>query len=222
MGYRGKVEERQRARELRAQSWTLNEIAAELGVSKGSVSIWVRDVEFVPRPRNRGHPAGPKHPMRLKKEAELERCRKEAEQWAASIVTRHDVDLALAMYALALYAGEGGKAEGSVIFANSDPVLVRVFLRWLRSEFELDEARLRVGLYLHADLDLSAAIDHWSSVTGVPAEQFNRPYRAVVDETLRHNRHVFGCARLVYNDTSIHRRVMAKIRAIGSALADPG
>ena len=76
MGYRGKVEERQRARELRAQSWTLQEIATELGVSKGSVSGWVRDVDFESRPRTRGHPAGPKHPMRLKKEAELERPRR--------------------------------------------------------------------------------------------------------------------------------------------------
>jgi hypothetical protein len=37
----------QRARELRAQGRTYNEIVAELGVSKGSVSLWVRDL---PRP----------------------------------------------------------------------------------------------------------------------------------------------------------------------------
>jgi hypothetical protein len=36
MGYRGKVAERERARELRAQAWTLKEIASELGVSRSS------------------------------------------------------------------------------------------------------------------------------------------------------------------------------------------
>jgi hypothetical protein len=81
MGNRGKVEERARARELRAQSWTLTEIADELGVAKGSVSVWVRDVDFEPRPHTRGHPAGPKHPMRVKREAEIERCRIQAEAW---------------------------------------------------------------------------------------------------------------------------------------------
>ena len=55
MGYGGKVAERVRARELRARAWTLDEIADELGVSKSSVSVWVRDVEFSPKPRNRGH-----------------------------------------------------------------------------------------------------------------------------------------------------------------------
>lgn len=217
MGYRGKVEARQRARELRAQSWTLQEIATELGVSKGSVSTWVRDVDFEPRPRNRGHPAGPKHPMRLRKEAELERCRLEAEQWVGQL-TKRDV----AMYALALYAGEGSKGDGSVVFANSDPVLMRIFTDWLREEFELDETKLRVKLYLHADLDVAAAIEHWSSVLGVPPGQFNQPYRAVVDETMRSNRHVHGCASIVYHSRLLHRRVMARIAAIGSAVANPG
>jgi hypothetical protein len=40
MGYGGKVVEQRRARELRAESWTLAAIAAELGVSKSSVSLW--------------------------------------------------------------------------------------------------------------------------------------------------------------------------------------
>ena len=217
MGYRGKVQERQRARELRARSWTLQEIASELGVSKASVSTWVRDVHFEPRPRNRGHPAGPKHPMRLKTEAELERCRQEAELWVGELSERD-----LAMYALALYAGEGSKRDGSLVFSNSDPVLMRIFTTWLRREFELDESKFRVRLYLHADLDVEAAIDHWSGVLGVPPRQFTAPYRAVVDETMRSNRHVFGCASIVYHSRLAHRRVMARIAAIGSTLADPG
>src|SRR4051812_30444593 len=36
MGYRGKVAEQGRARELRADAWTLKEIAAELGVAVGA------------------------------------------------------------------------------------------------------------------------------------------------------------------------------------------
>jgi len=51
MGYAGKVAERGRARALRSEAWTIAAIAAELGVSKGSVSAWVRDVAFEPRPR---------------------------------------------------------------------------------------------------------------------------------------------------------------------------
>jgi predicted transcriptional regulator len=45
VGYRGKTAEQERARDLRAEGWTYNEIAAELGVAKSSVSLWCRDIE---------------------------------------------------------------------------------------------------------------------------------------------------------------------------------
>jgi hypothetical protein len=217
MGYGGKYIEQARARELRAQSWTLNEIAAELGVSKSSVSIWVRDVDFVPRPRNRGHPAGPHHPMRVKKEAEVARCREEADAIIGELSDRD-----LTMLALALYAGEGSKREGTLTFANSDPILMRIFAIWLRRQVAVDESRLRMKLYLHADLDLDASIGSWSGVTGVPPAQFNKPYRAAADATMRHNRHVHGCASLVCHSTLVHRRVMAMIGAVTSSFSGPG
>lgn len=70
MGYRGKVVEQERARALRAEAWTLQEIADELGVAKSSVSLWVRDVAFVPRPRQPGPNRRP-HPSIARKEAEI-------------------------------------------------------------------------------------------------------------------------------------------------------
>jgi transcriptional regulator with XRE-family HTH domain len=51
MGYRGKLSERQQARQLRRAGLPLAEIASRLGVSKSSVSVWVRDVPFDPLPR---------------------------------------------------------------------------------------------------------------------------------------------------------------------------
>lgn len=217
MGYGGKVVERERARELRAESWTLGEIARELGVSKASVSVWVRDVDFVPRPRNRGHRSQVPHPLQLAKLAEIERCRLDAEAFIGEVTERD-----LTMFALALYAGEGSKRGTSVIFSNSDPALMVAFVRWFRREFDPDESKFRLKLYLHADLDLGEAIEFWSSVLNVPPGQFNKPYRAVADKTLRSNRHVHGCASIVYHSALVHRRVMAMIAAIGSALADPG
>lgn len=217
MGNRGKVVEQQRARELRAQSWTLLEIARELGVSKSSASLWARGVNFVPKPRNRGHASNKPHPMAIEKQLDIQRSKQEADAFVGSVSNRD-----LTMFALALYAGEGSKREGSVVFANSDAVLMRIFVTWLRSAFELDEARMRMRLYLHADLDLDAAVEFWSDATGVPPAQFGKPYRAVVDETRRLNRHIYGCASVVYSSTPLHRRVMAMIAAVTSQLDNPG
>jgi hypothetical protein len=65
MGYRGKVREQEEARRLRAQGWILSRIAEELGVSKSSVSLWVRDVPFTPSKRRYG-PQARYHPWQTR------------------------------------------------------------------------------------------------------------------------------------------------------------
>ena len=70
MGYRGKLAEQRQARHLRRGGLPLGEIAARLGVSKSSVSLWVRDVEFTPLPRPvRGRRREPN----ARKQAEIDR-----------------------------------------------------------------------------------------------------------------------------------------------------
>jgi|HigsolmetaAR201D_1030396.scaffolds.fasta_scaffold09725_3 transcriptional regulator with XRE-family HTH domain len=218
MGYGGKLAEQQRARELRAQAWTLAEIAAELGVSKASVSTWVRDVEFTPRPRNRGLGVSAPHPAHLAKVAEVEKCMIDGIARIGVLSQRE-----LLVLGLALYAGEGSKTDGDLRFSNNDPRLIAVFLAWLRRFFDIDESRLRVRLYLHADLDLASAVAFWSELTGIPPAQFTKPYRPPASSAARRrNRHVHGCASVSYKSSSLHRRVMGMVAAILSSRALPG
>lgn len=99
-------------------------------------------------------------------------------------------------------------------FANSNAVIVDFFCRWLRTFFDIDESRLRVRLYLHEGLDLDAAIEQWSSVTGIPPRQFSKPYRARPDATIRNNKHEFGCAHVVYSCSTTIRSIMGLMRAL--------
>jgi hypothetical protein len=131
-------------------------------------------------------------------------------------------DDAFLVAGVALYAGEGTKREGAVRFANSDPTMIRFFCAWLRRFFEIDEGRLRGRVYLHEGLDLDAAHAHWSTITGMPVEQFKKPYRAVADPTIRKNKHEFGCAYVDYSCSRTHRQVMGLVRALLSSGAIPG
>jgi transcriptional regulator with XRE-family HTH domain len=217
VGYRGKVQEQERARELRAQAWTLQEIADELGVAKSSVSLWVRDVEFDPASRRSARtgrrPRGADHPLRRRKLQQIEDLRVEGIRRIGSLSER---DLLLA--GLGLYAGDGSKGDAGVRFANSNPRMVAFFCQWLRDGFDVDEERLRVHLYLHQGLDLDAAQDHWSRVTGVPIRQFTKAYRAVPDVSIRHNKHTFGCAHVTYSCARTQRAILGLM----DALLEPG
>jgi hypothetical protein len=216
VGYRGKLEERARARELRAQAWTLQEIAGELGVAKSSVSLWVRDVDFDPTSRRSAvthrRPRGSDHPLRRRKLAQLEQLRKEGLERIGTLSEREFL-----VAGLGLYAGDGAKGDMEVKFANSNAVLVGFFCRWLRTFFDVDEQRLRLALYLHEGLDLAAANQHWSEITMIPEDQFTRPYRAVPDASIRHNKHMFGCAHVRYGCSRTQRTILAQTEALVTA-----
>jgi hypothetical protein len=93
---------------------------------------------------------------------------------------------------------------------------------WLRRFFDVDEARLRLRLYLHQGLDLDAAIEFWSRLTGVPPRQFGKPYRAVPDSSIRSNKHPLGCPRVDYSCSRTHRAIMGLVDALLSLSCFPG
>ena len=214
MGYRGKVEERARARELRSQGWTMPDIAAELGVSRSSVSLWTRDVPFSADPertrerRARGRQRAP-NVLQRRKQAEIGRLLAEGAERIGQLSEREFL-----VAGVALYAGEGAKRDGQVALANTNPAFIAFFCAWLRKFFDIDEARLRVKLYLHEGLDLEAAIQHWSQVSGISPERFGKPYRAIPDGGIRHSKHLFGCATVQYCCCTTHRTIMGWVHAL--------
>ena len=112
VGYRGKVEAQAKARELRAEGRTVAAIAAELGVAKSSVSLWVRDVPYVPQPRQPS-PHRRVHPQHMARLAEIEEC---DELGAARIGALSDQAFLAA--GAALYAGEGAKHEHGCVYVS--------------------------------------------------------------------------------------------------------
>jgi hypothetical protein len=201
---------------LRAQNRTLADIAQTLGVSKSSVSLWVRDVPFTPTFRLRGPHRHP-HPAHEAKLRQIEELNREGRQRIGALSEE-----ALFVAGVALYAGEGSKTDGEVRFSNSDPAMVRLFCVWFRRFFYVDEKRLRGRLYLHEGLDLIATEAFWSALANIPTDQFHKPYRAVPDPSIRRNKHEHGCFSVGYGCSRTHREVMGLVRALLSSEALPG
>lgn len=217
MGYRGMVAEQAKARELRATGMTLLDIANELGVSKSSASLWVRDVEFTPGPRRRGRKRGP-NVLEQRKLAEIDELLEEGRRRIGELSEREFL-----VTGVALYACEGAKRDGCLKFANSDPEMMAFFAAWLRHFFDIDESRLRARIYLHEGLDLDAAISFWSRAMGIPPAQFGRPYRAKPDPSIRTVKHPMGCGYLNYSCSYTHRAIMGLVAALlSSSSLNPG
>jgi hypothetical protein len=201
---------------MRASGKTLLQIATELHVSKSSVSLWVRDVPYEATPRRTG-PNKRRQPLR-------ERRLREIAEFDLAGRERIGVleEEAFLTAGVALYAGEGSKRDGSLIFANTDPAMIRFFCAWLRYFFDPEETRLRVRIYLHEGLDLDAAEQQWSAVTSIPRHQFQAAHRVPANASRRKNRHEFGCCYVGYASSSVHRAIMGLVRALLSSEAIPG
>jgi hypothetical protein len=215
VGYRGKLEEQEKARRLRSEGHTLADIASILSVSKSSVSLWVRDMNIEVR---RGTPVRRRpHAQHTAKLAQIEACDRLGRERVGRIS-----DEAFLVAGAALYAGEGNKRDGDLKFSNTNGEMVAFFCAWLRHFFEIDEARIRARIYLHQGLDLDGAEEYWSSVTHIPRPQFTAPYRAVPDPSIRKAKHEFGCVYVSYPCSRTHREIMGLVRALLSCDVIPG
>ncbi|SEC99440.1 Putative ATPase subunit of terminase (gpP-like) [Streptomyces misionensis] len=168
---------RQRARELRLQGWTYDRIQVELGCSKSSISLWVRDL---PRPERRSPSEQARMAARKRWEHELavrdEQRRKTKAAAADEIGTMTDRDLFLA--GVALYWAEGSKDKPyarreNVQFVNSDPGVVRVYLAWL-DLLGIERERLRYRVMIHATGDVEGARRHWADLVQADPAEFQR------------------------------------------------
>ncbi len=161
-----------RARELRAQGLDYEDIAAALGVSKSSVSLWVRDM---PRPERLSYEECRKRSAegsRLYWETErpAREARREEVRTAAAgqigALSKREILIAGAI----AYWCEGAKSKPHrrheyVAFINSDPALIKFFLRFL-GEAGVEPAQLRFRVHIHETADVAAAEEFWRGVTG--------------------------------------------------------
>lgn len=166
-----------KARELRLQGWTYDQIEAELGCSRSSVSLWVRDL---PKPEPRYTPREQQTLMR----AGLARFRgaqdeerhhtKEAAKLAVGDLSARE----LFLVGVGLYWAEGGKDKPydrreNVVFVNSDPDMIKVFLAWL-SLLEVERERLRFTVMIHESADVAGAEQFWAELVHADRSAFNK------------------------------------------------
>jgi transcriptional regulator with XRE-family HTH domain len=174
---RAKDDLREKARELRLQGWTYDRIQAELGCSRSSVSLWVRDL---PKPERKRTPEeasaiarrGWEEKLRIRDE-ERRRTKEAAKQSIGRLTSRE-----LFLVGVGLYWAEGGKDKPysrreTVAFVNSDPSMIRVFLAWL-DLLGVERERLRYTVMIHETADIPAAEQYWADLVGADRSAFNR------------------------------------------------
>ena len=167
---------RDKARELRIRGLSYNEIVAQLGVAKSSVSLWVRDI---PCPERFAYVHSERRQEGLRRYNGARSARNAAQTETAAAEIGQLTDREVLIAGAIAYWCEGSKSKpyargDRVIFTNSDPRLILFFLRFLDAA-GISRSDLRFCMQIHESADVAAAQRFWIEVTGSKDEQFLRP-----------------------------------------------
>lgn len=217
-----KIRERDEARTLRReQGQSIKEIARAVGVSRSSVSLWVRDIELTPAQiaelASRNSILNAQRNGALTRSRRARDVRLQAQTEGREAARRGDPVHAAACM---LYWGEGSKTRNYVQLANSDPELMRFFARFLRSHFAVPDARMRVQVNMHAaDLaDVRASEDYWLTLLCLTRESLTKSIVNSVSKASLHKRFGLlphGTCRLTVCDTAIVQHLYGAIQEYG-------
>ena len=169
------------ARRLRKRGASIIVIAKKVGVSKGSVSLWCRDIQLTAKQKERlvTHAIANGLKGRLigamaNKKERIERQKRfmEKGQRLVGLLSKREFFLAGA----ALYWAEGSKKTRDVVFINSDPIMIKLFIRWLKECLQIEKDRIycRVGINEAHKRRVDEVERYWSKVTGVARDRFAR------------------------------------------------
>lgn len=210
---------RAKARELRLQGLDYEQIVATLGVSKSSVSLWVRDL---PRPERLSHEACRKRSAEntrkyWARERNVRAGKRVAELASIAADIGELTDREVLIAGAIAYWCEGAKAKKirpnsglRVVFSNSDPSLIRLFLRFVEV-VGTPCADLTFRLEIHESTNVASGEAFWLDVTGAQPEQFRRTL--LKPANLRTNRHntgsdYRGCLRVeVRRSSALYLRI---------------
>jgi len=212
-----------KARRLREQGYDYNRIAAELGVSKGTVSAWVHDL---PWPDRLSYEECRKRAAEgVRRYWEAERPAREAEREAARAAAAAEIGTLtqreLLIAGAVAYWCEGAKSkphrqQERVYFINGDPKLITFFLRFLDAS-GIDRAQVRYRIYIHETANVAQAERFWLEVTGADPAQFRNPtLKRHNPKTARSNtgEDYHGCLRIdVQQAAELYRRIEGWARA---------
>jgi transcriptional regulator with XRE-family HTH domain len=211
-----KTAERELARALRREhGLSIKRLARMLGVSKSSVSLWVRDIELTPDQVAALRPAavagGAANSARARE-------RHGEAQRRGRIAARRGMPLHAA--GCMLFWAEGSRSRNAVIFTNSDPAMIAFFLRFLRDVFAVPDRKVRVTCNLFADhAARQAQIEqYWLDLLRLPRSSLCTSTvntYSKYSQKKRRNKLPYGTCRLAVHNTQLLHELYGAIQEFG-------
>lgn len=219
-----KLKLKEKAIKLRRKGYSYSEILKEIPVAKSTLSLWLRDVGLAKRQKQRLTEKKLKAALRgaqAKKDYRIfitEDIMKKARKEIGKLSKRE-----LWLIGTALYWAEGSKQKANdvaarVCLGNSDPEIIRIFLKWLYEIFGLTPNDIEIRLHIHETGDEVRAKKYWSKITEIPVSKIAKTiFKKHNIKTNRKfdNSKYYGLLRVVVKrSTNFNRKISGWIEGI--------
>ncbi len=219
---------RQRVIELRTKGeLSYSEIKRRLGVSKSTLSYWLKDFPLSEARILELKQAGWKkaevkyeryrNTMRKKRNLVEDKVYCKYKQGLAHISDREQF-----VVGLALYLAEGDKTTSHrLLIANTDARLIKFFISWMEKFLGVERNKIKVTLHLYENMAIKEERDYWQNELGLRDEQFYKMQIRTLQkssfsyqESFRH-----GTCAVYYGSVEKKREVTMAIKALFENLA---
>ena len=169
---------------MRKEGFSYSEILKKVPVAKSTLSLWLRDVGLSKRQNQKlteKKLLASKRGGEQRRKQRIELTKKIKEEAIKDIgkISKREFWLMGVMLYWAEGAKEKEKKPGSgVDFGNSDPKMIKFYLKWLNEVCGVNNDRISVGLYIHENSKnrLDKVVSYWINETGLPKGAFNYIY----------------------------------------------
>ncbi len=172
---------------FRKKGLTYSEIKKSIGIEipKSTMSTWCKGLVLPVFYKEKVRLIVNKNLKKARKKSIISKRKKKQDYLNSLFFKNKQVDIKIkdfdvAKIALAvLYLGEGGKREnGALVFGNSNPDIIKLFLKLLRYCYKIDESKFRCTLQCRFNQDVLGLEKFWQEITQISFEQF---YKVQID-----------------------------------------
>lgn len=208
---------------LRKQGQSYSQIKKQLGVSKSSLSLWLKKLPLSKerirelRDFNEQRIEKFRNTMRAKKISRLQGVYKAQ---CDNLLPLTPKELYIA--GLFLYWGEGLKASPAMVsVSNSDPKVIKFAIYWFTHVLHVPIEKLRIRIHLYRDMDIYAEIRFWSQALHISQKQFIKPYiKKTTLKSLVHKGFGHGTCDVTFGDVTLREKIMMGIQSVSDYYTD--
>ncbi len=207
---------KQKAVVLRRQGLSYNEIRKKIGISKSTLSLWLKSVPLKPEHRKRLYTKqiqilsrGPSS-QKERRRKEINKIIEDAEAEIARPITEQ----AFKLFGAAIYWGEGSKGNRLQV-TNSDPHLILFTVAWIEKTLGISRNNLKAWLNIYpqqSDINIKR---FWSDLTGIPMKNFGKSYIKPLSKGYKKHNLYYGTIRVEAPKSGNYtHRIYGWIRAV--------